>query len=78
VTFSLSAHLLYRAWKSIKSPDGYAPIEELALVAGIEALLDHRHILEVATAREALIAYQKANPYQVRFTVNRLGVLAHA
>jgi hypothetical protein len=29
-------------------------------------------------AREAIIAYQKANPYQVRFTVNRMGVLAHA
>lgn len=69
---------LYRASKAIQSPGGYAPIEELALVAGIEALLDHGQIIEPAITREAIITYQKANPYQVRFSVNRLGVLAHA
>jgi hypothetical protein len=69
---------LYRAWKAIQSAGGYAPIEEMALVAGIEALLEHGLVVEPAVAREAIIAYQKANPYQVRFTVNRMGVLAHA
>ena len=69
---------LYRAWKAIQSAGGYAPIEEMALVAGIEALLEHSLVIEPAVAREAIIAYQKANPYQVRFTVNRMGVLAHA
>jgi Skp family chaperone for outer membrane proteins len=33
---------------------------------------------KIATARQALIGYQKANPYKVRFTVDRMGVLAHA
>ncbi len=69
---------LYRAWLAIRSPGGYAPIKELSLVAGIDALLDHDIIIEPFVAREAIIAYQKANPYQVRFTVNRMGVLAHA
>lgn len=69
---------LHRAWKAIQSAGGYAPIKEMALVAGIEALLKHRLAIEPAVAREAIIAYQKANPYQVRFTVNRMGVLAHA
>lgn len=69
---------LYRAWQAIQSAGGYAPIRELALVAGIEALLDHGLIIEPAVAREAIIVYQKANPYKVRFTVDRMGVLAHA
>jgi len=69
---------MHRAWQAIRSAGGYAPIEEMALVAGVEALLEHGLIIEPAVAREAIIAYQKANPYQVRFTVNRMGVLAHA
>lgn len=69
---------LHRAWEAIHSSGGYAPIEEMAIVAGIKALLNQQLIIEPATAREAIIAYQKANPYRVRFTVDRLGVLAHA
>ncbi|MBE2233211.1 MAG: hypothetical protein IAE85_06945 [Anaerolinea sp.] len=67
-----------KAWKAINSPGGYAPIEEMGLVAGIEAMLDHGLIIEIAAARQALIDYQRANPYAVRFTVDRMGVLAHA
>jgi hypothetical protein len=69
---------LQRASKAIKSPGGYAPIEELALVAGIEGLLDRGLIIEPEVARKAIIAYQKDHPYEVRFTVDRMGVLAHA
>jgi hypothetical protein len=69
---------LRRAWEVIHTSGGYAPIEEFALVAGIHALLDDGLVLEQASARETLRAYQKENPYKVRFTVNRLGVLAHA
>lgn len=74
---TLVPHLL-RASKAIRSPGGYAPIEELALVAGIEGLLNHGLIMEPEIARKALIAYQKDHPYEVRFTVDRMGVLAHA
>jgi hypothetical protein len=69
---------LHRAWQAVHTAGGYAPIEEMALVAGIEALLEDGLIIETQVAREAIIAYQKANPYQVRFTVDRMGVLAHA
>lgn len=69
---------LQRAAKSISSSSGYSPIEELALLAGIDALIDDHQLLEIGTARETIIAYQKANPYRVRFTVDRMGVLAHA
>jgi hypothetical protein len=65
-------------WKIISSSNGYAPIEEIALLAGIKALVNENKVIEIATSREALIAYQKANPYAVRFTVDRLGALAHA
>ena len=69
---------LQRASKAIRSPGGYAPIEEMALVAGIEGVLDHGVIIEPEVARKALIAYQKEHPYEVRFTVDRMGILAHA
>jgi hypothetical protein len=69
---------LRQAARRISSPGGYTPIEELGLVAGIDALLNERRWFEIALARETLIAYQKANPYKVRFTVDRMGVLAHA
>lgn len=70
--------LLKQAAEQISSSSGYTPIEELALLAGIESLVDDHKYFEIGAAREALIAYQKANPYQVRFTVDRLGTLAHA
>ena len=50
----------------------------MAIVAGIEVLLHNKVIIEHATAKQALVAYQKANPYLVRFTVDRFGALAHA
>lgn len=69
---------LKSAWKAISSSNGYAPIEEMSLVAGIKALLNDQAVLEILPARDALIAFQKANPYLVRFTVDRHGMLAHA
>jgi hypothetical protein len=69
---------LQRAAKVISSSSGYAPIEELALLGGIWALTDDQAIIEPGAARDSLIAYQKLNPYKVRFTVDRSGTLAHA
>ncbi|MHB8806790.1 MAG: hypothetical protein ACYC59_04335 [Anaerolineaceae bacterium] len=69
---------LKKAAKIISSSSGYTPIEELALLAGIQALIDENIYFEINTARKAIITYQKANPYQVRFTVDRMGTLAHA
>lgn len=68
----------YRAWEAIRSAGGYAPIEEIALLAGIHALCQDGLILESAVVRDALISYQREHPYQVRFSVNRMGALANA
>jgi len=68
---------LHEAWSKIQSPGGYAPIEELAVLGGISALLRDKCVFDAAPARQALLEYQKQQPYDVRFTVNRLGVLAH-
>lgn len=72
------ASRLKHASTAIRSSSGYAPIEELAIVAGIEALLHDGVIIEPKVARKGIIAYQKEHPYEVRFTVDRLGILAHA
>lgn len=69
---------LYSAWKILSSSNGYAPIEDLSLLACMNSLVDNGKILEIGTARETIIAYQKDNPYKVRFTVDRMGNLAHA
>jgi hypothetical protein len=69
---------LQKAAKAVSSTSGYTPIEELALVGGIWALTEDHTIMEPGVARDALIAYQKINPYKVRFTVDRHGTLAHA
>ena len=62
----------------ISSSSGYTPIEELALLAGIDALVQDHLIIEQDAAREALLAYQKEHPYEVRFTVDRMNKLAYA
>jgi hypothetical protein len=68
---------LRSSWKDVASSSGYAPIEEISVVAGINALVNENICIEIDNARNALITYQKANPYKVRFTVDRLGALAH-
>lgn len=69
---------LRRSAQVISSSSGYAPIEELALLAGIDGLVQDHLIIEQDAAREALLAYQKEHPYEVRFTVDRMNTLAHA
>lgn len=68
---------VYKAWKAISSSSGYAPIEEIGLVAGINAVIDDKKIIEIETTKNVLLEYQKENPYIVRFTVDRMGNLAH-
>lgn len=68
---------LYEAWQAIRIATGYAPIGEVALLAGIRSLLDRERVIEIAVARDALVAYQRSHPYQVSFSVNRMGVLAN-
>jgi hypothetical protein len=68
---------MYEIWKELKSPQGYVPIEELALVTSVTSLEKQNEYFEVFAGKDALLEYRKENPYLVRFTVDRRGALAH-
>ena len=68
---------LVHAWNDIKSPLGYAPIVDVALLAGIYALTEQGIYFEIATARQFLRDWQKESPTSVRFSVDRMGNMAH-
>jgi len=68
---------LARAWDDIRSPLGYAPIEDVALLAGIYALTEQGAYFEIAAARQFLRDWQKESPTAVRFSVDRMGNMAH-
>jgi hypothetical protein len=68
---------LARAWNDIKSPLGYAPIVDTALLAGIYALTEGGRYFEIATARQFLRDWQREAPTAVRFSVDRMGNMAH-
>jgi len=68
---------LNRAWQELKSPIGYAPIVDTALLGGIYALTERNAVFEVATVRQFLKDWQKENPNLLRFGVDRTGAMAH-
>jgi len=68
---------LNRAWQELKSPIGYAPIMDTALLGGIYALTERNVFFEAATARQFLKDWQKENPNLLRFGVDRTGAMAH-
>jgi hypothetical protein len=68
---------LVRAWNNIKSPLGYAPIVDTALLGGIYALTEQGVYFEIAIARQFLRNWQKESPTAVRFSVDRMGNMAH-
>jgi hypothetical protein len=57
----------------LKSPVGYMPITDLALLAGIHLLFRNRRLLEIRQADSLLVTWQKEDPALVRFTVDRMG-----
>ncbi len=68
---------LARAWNELKSPLGYAPIVDVALLGGIYALTEQGVYFEIATARQFLRDWQKESPTALRFSVDRMGTMAH-
>ena len=68
---------LVRAWNEVRSPLGYAPILDVALLAGIYALTEQGAFFEIAAARQFLRDWQKESPTAIRFSVDRMGTLAH-
>ncbi len=69
--------LVIRAWNDLRSPLGYTPIVDTALLAGIYAATEQGSALEIASVRQALRDWQKEAPDEVRFSVDRMGNMAH-
>jgi len=67
---------LWRAYGDLKSPLGYATIREVALLAGIRAMVDGGLYFEITEAIQTLKDLQKEEPGLVRFNVDRLGKLS--
>jgi len=64
---------LFFAFNKIKSPLGYAPIKEIALLGAIKSLADDRKYFEIGQATKLIMEYQKSYPYRARFQVNSSG-----
>jgi len=68
---------LVQAGDALKSSLGYTPITDVGLLAGIRLLTEKRLILELGRTTELLKQWQKNDPNFVRFTVDRMGNMAH-
>lgn len=68
---------LAEAGEALKSTLGYTPITDVGLLAGIRLLTEKQRILELSRTVDLLKALQKQDPNFVRFTVDRMGALAH-
>lgn len=65
------------AGEELKSSLGYSPITDVALLAAARLLTERRLVLEIGRATELLKDLQKRDPTFVRFTVDRMGLLAY-
>ena len=67
----------YNAWRALKSPLGYSPIEEAALLAGINSITKDRYFVEINEIISVLKDYQKKYPNLIRFNIDRTGKLTY-
>lgn len=67
---------LVQAGETLMSTLGYSPITDVGLLAGIRLLTEKKRILELARTTEILKAWQKRDPDFIRFTVDRMGIMA--
>lgn len=68
---------LYKSWIELKSNLGYAPILEISLLTLSRSISKTGFYFELTESFEALRRYQKEHPDCLRFTVDRMGNLAH-
>ena len=68
---------LVKAGETLKSSLGYSPITDVGLLASVRLLSEKGVVLELARTTELLKSLQKQDPGFVRFTVDRMGVMAH-
>jgi len=65
--------ILISAFHKIKSPLGYAPIREIALLGIINSIVNENKYFEIGEAVKLIMEYQKKHPYRLRFQVDRSG-----
>ncbi len=68
---------LVQAGETLRSSLGYSPITDVGLLAGIRMLTEKGLVFELAETTALLRALQKRDPGFVRFTVDRMGAMAH-
>ena len=68
---------LVKAGEALKSSLGYSPITDVGLLAGVRLLTGSSLVLELARTLDLLKALQKRDPEFVRFTVDRMGIMAY-
>lgn len=68
---------LYKSWIELKSNLGYAPIAEVSLLAVSRSISQKSFYFEIAESFEAFRRYQRDHPDCLRFTVDRMGNVAH-
>jgi len=66
---------IQKAYIVLKSPLGYAPIIEVALLAGIYSITESGSYFEISETTNTLKSLQKERPELVRFNVDLWGVL---
>ena len=64
-------------WADPSSTLGYTPLSDVGLLAGARLLIEGHSILELGRTVELFKALQKQDPKFVRFTVDRMGMLAY-
>ena len=68
--------LLYQGFQRVKSPVGFAGLEETLLAAAVLGADDGR-ILNWAESKNTLLEVQRAAPKSVKFNVDRYGAIRH-
>lgn len=66
---------IQKAYTVLKSPLGYVPILEVALLAGIYSITESGSYFEISEVKDTLRFLQKEKPNLVRFNVDRWGAL---
>jgi len=67
----------YNACWVLKSPLGYSPIEDAALLTGINSIIKDRYFFEIDEIISILKEYQKKYPDLIRINIDRMGRLAY-
>ena len=68
---------LVKAGSALKSSLGFSPITDVAILAAVRLLTEKGLVLEIGRTTELLKSLQKQDPGFVRFTVDRMGAMAH-